>query len=953
MLALRETPSQSHPIRGATTMGTGTVAEDESVTDLYTTDGGGAGGGHGQGLGAASGAGTDQHQDDLAFRSQVQAEQEQIFRDYELEVPVGGGSEGTGSQDVDEDSVLSEANTSVLLPPTPPEGHPLPRIVDDLDAEAAEADANAGLNADADARSVLTDNPLFRANVEAEERKLMAEFDFDYSVQSSFDVFDAPVPLAVGTGTAAGTTTTAAIPTQQLSRSLLGPFASSVALTANNNISLADLEDDDLETGARDHDLEYADATSTLPEEDNTSATSTDDASPTGARTPVGVVAASKPSKSLSGQRPASSAATPTSSFPLFHGVLKLLLPTAYGNRSLNASSSTSITPQGSNLRTPPPIEAKRSTGTGSHSSPTDKTLTPTASDSKHSPHGSPNRDRGRGTRGVTETADEHSNNLPPPSIIILGTVPTNRSLQSPGSRHEQPVGGGGASGNVFTKTMRRLWGDWLGRVILLLLLAILLSIAVAVGALVVYRNSNAPTNSAAASGESANAGKSDDFLPQLTPAPAPNQPPVKEEIALNRTQPPKEPSTPLWTTAPTKLRATAKPTSRPTIPKVKATPAPSAAPTVAPIVAPPPPEMEPGNSTCHDSTNATFFINSEHGFQNCAFLSTNQGIKQLLCQAPYDPSKFCPATCETCGEAPPAEEDGAGTGGTTKPPTAPTPSPTVDETTAAAPNVTAPADNPTPSPTSAATATDDNSSLRNVISSVAPDSVLALLDESGSSAEQALQWLEQEQADGSLESLTDAAIVQRFAVAAFGYATGVDQWSTSSSWLSMEECSWFGIGCDDAGVVTSLELSNNRLTGSLPPELALLSSSLVLLDVSENQISGSFPSEFGLLSQLDTLLVDNNLLLGSLPSEIGLMTSLTTWHIEYNDLTGSVPDSIQELTELQELYLWHNDLEGTLPAEVCFDGLQLMLDCRKVEVECWTRCYYQCGGSTGVPCEN
>ncbi|NJL06697.1 MAG: Two component regulator three Y domain protein, partial [Chloroflexaceae bacterium] len=50
------------------------------------------------------------------------------------------------------------------------------------------------------------------------------------------------------------------------------------------------------------------------------------------------------------------------------------------------------------------------------------------------------------------------------------------------------------------------------------------------------------------------------------------------------------------------------------------------------------------------------------------------------------------------------------------------------------------------------------------------------------------------------------------------------------------------GVICT-AGSVTSLSLSFNELTGSIPPELGSLAN-LQDLDLSENQLSGSIPPE-------------------------------------------------------------------------------------------------------------
>jgi hypothetical protein len=83
--------------------------------------------------------------------------------------------------------------------------------------------------------------------------------------------------------------------------------------------------------------------------------------------------------------------------------------------------------------------------------------------------------------------------------------------------------------------------------------------------------------------------------------------------------------------------------------------------------------------------------------------------------------------------------------------------------------------------------------------------------------------------------------------------------------------CSWYGVECS-GGYVTWLDLSENQLSGSIPPELGNLAN-LQRLDLSENQLSGSIPPELGNLAnmeaerlclscnQLDTNVTDPDLL--------------------------------------------------------------------------------------------
>jgi Leucine-rich repeat (LRR) protein len=198
---------------------------------------------------------------------------------------------------------------------------------------------------------------------------------------------------------------------------------------------------------------------------------------------------------------------------------------------------------------------------------------------------------------------------------------------------------------------------------------------------------------------------------------------------------------------------------------------------------------------------------------------------------------------------------------------------------------------------------------------------------------------------------------IQRFALAVFAYqAASLDKWSVNTGWLTdASVCDWYGIDCDGNGLVTSINLRNNGVKGNFIPELSMLADTLTYIDIGENGVKGKIPKEIGYFSNLATLLMDENEMEKDLPDEISGMSSLQKWDLHHNYFTGTVPQSINQLSKLEELYLWGNELTGSVPTEICdFPNLDsFMVDCQEVEIDCWTRCYYQCGGDTGVPCNN
>jgi len=128
----------------------------------------------------------------------------------------------------------------------------------------------------------------------------------------------------------------------------------------------------------------------------------------------------------------------------------------------------------------------------------------------------------------------------------------------------------------------------------------------------------------------------------------------------------------------------------------------------------------------------------------------------------------------------------------------------------------------PSPSPTSA---------LFSLLSKTSFDKGAALLTD-GSPQQQAMIWLESEQ--GTAE-IMDTELLQIYALVTLYYATSGDQWLNqgtkdqfnSRSWLFSihNYCDdWSGLTCNNVGQVISIDLTNNTLLGSIPPEIGLLS---------------------------------------------------------------------------------------------------------------------------------
>jgi hypothetical protein len=110
---------------------------------------------------------------------------------------------------------------------------------------------------------------------------------------------------------------------------------------------------------------------------------------------------------------------------------------------------------------------------------------------------------------------------------------------------------------------------------------------------------------------------------------------------------------------------------------------------------------------------------------------------------------------------------------------------------------------------------------------------------------------------------------------------------------------------CDE-GRVTSINLSNNWLYGTLPTEIGQLTE-LSYLNLYANQLSGSLPAEITNLSNLQSLNIGGNLITGQLPAEIGNLSQLKHMFIDNNNFEGAVPQDILALSQLEILAVSEN----------------------------------------------
>lgn len=78
----------------------------------------------------------------------------------------------------------------------------------------------------------------------------------------------------------------------------------------------------------------------------------------------------------------------------------------------------------------------------------------------------------------------------------------------------------------------------------------------------------------------------------------------------------------------------------------------------------------------------------------------------------------------------------------------------------------------------------------------------------------------------------------------------------------------------DDSNPLMWLDVSNNRLSGSLPRSWYFLES-LTRLYVDRNQLTGTIGKDIGLLKKLNDLWLNDNMFSEGIPLELGMMSDL------------------------------------------------------------------------------
>ncbi|KAL3845821.1 hypothetical protein ACJIZ3_003224 [Penstemon smallii] len=85
-------------------------------------------------------------------------------------------------------------------------------------------------------------------------------------------------------------------------------------------------------------------------------------------------------------------------------------------------------------------------------------------------------------------------------------------------------------------------------------------------------------------------------------------------------------------------------------------------------------------------------------------------------------------------------------------------------------------------------------------------------------------------------------------------------------------------------------------------------------IDLSQNKLTGSIPNELGDLTGIHTLNLSHNDLTGLIPTSLSNMKEIESLDLSYNKLSGQIPQELTRLNFLSVFSVAFNDLSGRIP---------------------------------------
>ncbi|KAH0970656.1 hypothetical protein GBA52_022812 [Prunus armeniaca] len=119
---------------------------------------------------------------------------------------------------------------------------------------------------------------------------------------------------------------------------------------------------------------------------------------------------------------------------------------------------------------------------------------------------------------------------------------------------------------------------------------------------------------------------------------------------------------------------------------------------------------------------------------------------------------------------------------------------------------------------------------------------------------------------------------------------------SPSWDYIDEEYVTWKGLRSkyqSTLGLLKSIDLSCNKLSGEIPTEITYLVG-VVSLNLSRNRLTGQIPSRIGNLQELDSLDLSRNQINGRIPTSLSRIYRLSMLDLSENNLSGKIPIGTQ-----------------------------------------------------------
>ncbi|KAJ6854272.1 putative receptor-like protein kinase [Iris pallida] len=186
--------------------------------------------------------------------------------------------------------------------------------------------------------------------------------------------------------------------------------------------------------------------------------------------------------------------------------------------------------------------------------------------------------------------------------------------------------------------------------------------------------------------------------------------------------------------------------------------------------------------------------------------------------------------------------------------------------------------------------------------------------------------------AAAALDNSTDLASLLAFKAASTttsggGAAAAPDRIIAANWTTDVPFCTWIGVRCSRQYPprVVSLNLRSFSLEGTISPHLSNLSF-LSSLDLSNNSLSGTIPDALGRLPRLTKL--HANGIVGSIPISLWNASKMILLSVTANNLTGPVPATLgKSMPFLQKLKMAENALSGEL------DFIASLANCKDLNI--------------------